>query len=137
MHVRQSGVIIGILCLLIAGCGANAPKPAYERLVGPIPDGAQITRYWSSGLGIDHVYLWQLRFDRLADYNAAIGALSAIDTDLIWVRYAAASHPTQPHWWNEGKLGELMGRQRQHDNVFISWFFDPIVPVIYVQWMDT
>ncbi len=126
------------LCLLgLTGCG-KSPSQSYITKFGSIPDGAKISKFWFSGIGMDHSYLWKIEFDSKENYDQFIKSINHLEDskDESGPDTGLCSHRF-PRWWKEEELEKMNGKRKRGNNIYHYYFYIDHAHPVYIQWFDT
>lgn len=153
-----TGLLVGLLALVVISSALRrydmwSPRDSSEaaefraqlgsddfnRLVGPIPDGAVVTEYWWSGPAIGgHTYVWKLEFDSETAFDAAAELYRKHEVNIDGLGIDTGIREANfPSWWNVKTLESYEGRRMRDSRTATYFFFDAEHHTIYCQYITT
>ena len=116
----------------------NQPSNAFSRFYHPVPVNAKIEKYWFSGLGMDHTYVWKIRFKTKIEFESEMARYKTFESNIdgLGVDTGIVSD-NLPYWWDDKKLEILDGKRFRNKTLERKYvFFDKKSMTIYYQWFN-
>lgn len=136
--IRTSWFLLYLFSTMILVGGCKTEKGSFKTKFGSLPASCSIQEYWWSGAGLDHSYIWKLRFVSVEDIDGWIGSLAGYESiKNLHSWNAGLISSAFPSWWDRDHLSTLEGLRKEGDRVGRFIFVDRDVLVVYLQWFDT
>ena len=125
-----------LLILLFATSCGKPSAGSFADKFGKIPKGCEIQEFWFSGAGMDHCYLWKIKFEKIDTINSWLQSKKIQEANDCEFRIEENIYPK---WWNNSKINPIdySCYEKIIGNKFVYFYIDEANKIIFAQWHDT